>query len=869
MMRGMRKFVIAMLTSPAPRVSPPRPWWETTLLGLVALAITGGIFTYHWARFTGLGTTSDLYTYVQLATSWLDGRFLQDNFFGRYLAVHTYFLCPLLALVAYPFGAPGLLFTLGVAAAAGLVALDRILRLLGMPSLVALVAAIGLTVMPLSLHVYQDDLCGFHIELLIPALALWLAWFLLRQRWFGSLACGLALVAMKEDAGLVVIAVAGAVAGEDLLRAVGEGGLRAWRRGVNAPAWVLIGFALLAMPALLYIIKVQPAGGYFAMSGFDKVQATGVSAVTNQTSLYRHFFSHLDDWLLSGPVTQGWIALGLATFGLALFRPHLVPLGLSLTLTAWLVHGDLMWPPRFAPVLAFAQVIAVLALASIYRVATQLWQRPRWGRTVFAVVGLASSVVAVGCWRSQLRLAPNTGEVYRLAPKLAITPVERATADQLFARYRAESRPSEPVIASNFLFRYAHDRNLFWYNRLKDREQPVWILWDQEDIPLSLLEVYLKTDAGRCLEDYELLGRNGRFLLYRAWDNREPADLPRAALPGDEHGQVRLELRFQDGPPGSSEPVLSLGEGGEGELFFVEYLPGHRLVLGLHRIGGSTYRSDPIAYDPTRRHVIELFSGSLLPQGPRAEARPAAALAYQETVLIHWDGQEVLSALAPACAIRPESVYVGVNRVRSSRAVSRFSGEIHDARRGGLPAGVRDQSSDRFGAVALQVRLGAGGKGDAEPLVVVGVPGEAILAYLRQYGDGRVRVGVEFWSFGLLESELLEVDRSGVTEVIVSLPVFFPPLDDPRWGDVPRADQQRWRTRAMIRVNGVWVLDREISYPVPREFRPAIVANPVGGSIVTAPFSGVLVGSSRMPLGRLAPDQAAAQPVPAANQAGH
>jgi len=95
----------------------------------VALTVAGWIFAFKMKSFLGLATTSDLYQFVQLATTWLNGAFLHDNCFGDHLSIHTYFFVPLLAVFAKPFGAPGLLFALSLAAAAMFAAIVRILRL--------------------------------------------------------------------------------------------------------------------------------------------------------------------------------------------------------------------------------------------------------------------------------------------------------------------------------------------------------------------------------------------------------------------------------------------------------------------------------------------------------------------------------------------------------------------------------------------------------------------------------------------------------------------------------------------------------------------------------------------------------------------
>ena len=74
--------------------------------------------------------------------------------------------------------------------AAGLVATVKILRLFGVPFGVAFVYGLVATTMPLVVHFYLP-LYGFHVEPPLPALGLWLAYFVLGRNWAGSVRCRL------------------------------------------------------------------------------------------------------------------------------------------------------------------------------------------------------------------------------------------------------------------------------------------------------------------------------------------------------------------------------------------------------------------------------------------------------------------------------------------------------------------------------------------------------------------------------------------------------------------------------------------------------------------------------------------------------
>ena len=95
---------------------------------------------------------------------------------------------------------------------------------------------------------------------------------------------------------------------------------------------------------------------------------------------------------------------------------------------------------------------------------------------------------------------------------------ERQEADALFALYRHEAKPEEPVVASTFLFRYAHDRNLFWLDRLHNQPAPIWILGHTPADRFPSWRVNLDKidgDSAIRIEDYTLIDRRGRFVLMK------------------------------------------------------------------------------------------------------------------------------------------------------------------------------------------------------------------------------------------------------------------------------------------------------------------------------------------------------------------
>src|SRR5207247_2176206 len=223
--------------------------WDFVALAL-AMFIAVWVFALKLKTFYHLGYSSDLFTSVQAARSWLEGRgLLQDNCFGNVLVIHTYFLLLPLGLIAKPFGAPGLLFVLAASVGAAYFWATRILRLLGVDGGIAVIAAGVVLTSPLSVAFYQEPGFGFHVEILAPALCLVLFYFLLQQRMIPSIVTALGVISVKEDAPIAVALVA-IVAGVETW--ISSAGKRP-RCRFNWAAVITLLLSVSAIPLLLAI----------------------------------------------------------------------------------------------------------------------------------------------------------------------------------------------------------------------------------------------------------------------------------------------------------------------------------------------------------------------------------------------------------------------------------------------------------------------------------------------------------------------------------------------------------------------------------------------------------------------------------------
>jgi hypothetical protein len=199
-------------------------------------------------------------------------------------------------------------------------------------------------------------------------------------------------------------------------------------------------------------------------------------------------------------------------FGTILLRPYYLLVGVMTTLVAWLVGlNDLLWAPRFYPTEAFLWCVTLVGFASIVRATAS---GGRWARATMLTAAIAITALSAS---AQVALMPTAREAYLLRSSSLYSPQERQEADAVFTRYRREGKPVEPVIASTMLFRYAHDRNLFWLDRLGGRPAPIWILGDSADnyTPFRISTDTINAKSGIRMEDYALLEHRGRFVLFK------------------------------------------------------------------------------------------------------------------------------------------------------------------------------------------------------------------------------------------------------------------------------------------------------------------------------------------------------------------
>jgi hypothetical protein len=174
-------------------------------------------------------------------------------------------------------------------------------------------------------------------------------------------------------------------------------------------------------------------------------------------------------------------------------------------------RNDLLWTPRFFPTEALLWCITLVGFALIVRI---IPYGSKWTRAAMVAATIAIAAFSAS---AQLALVPPAHSAYLLRSGSFYSRQDRQEADAVFANYRREGKPEEPVIASTFLFRYAHDRNLFWLDRLHGRPAPIWILGDSADpyVRFRISADMIDSASGIKMEDYTVIDRRGRFVLLK------------------------------------------------------------------------------------------------------------------------------------------------------------------------------------------------------------------------------------------------------------------------------------------------------------------------------------------------------------------
>ena len=171
---------------------------------------------------------------------------------------------------------------------------------------------------------------------------------------------------------------------------------------------------------------------------------------------------------------------------------------------------------------------------------------------------------------------------------------------------------------------------------------------------------------------------SGKILAWRVLaDSPPPAE-------DTQYGPVQMLLTVPAFSKRSSEPLLSSGETGHGDLVYIRYEDERHVSFGHDHWGAGATASPSVEIDPKTVQVLEIDCAVLYPQQPG----PAwSGVANRDRCIIRLNGRVVWDVPADFHSTAPDEVEIGANAINASSAGPAFSGGIVRISR--LPASLK------------------------------------------------------------------------------------------------------------------------------------------------------------------------------------
>lgn len=138
------------------------------------------------------------------------------------------------------------------------------------------------------------------------------------------------------------------------------------------------------------------------------------------------------------------------------------------------------------------------------------------------------------------------------------------------------------------------------------------------------------------------------------------------AVEADVFGPVVITVTLPPFAGVRSEPLVSSGETGKGDVVYIKYLDAQTVVFGYDHWGYGGFESDAAAVKPGEELVIAVDYGALYAEGT----------APRDRVVVRLNGRIVADRAAKFHPCTPDTVVVGANMIGASTAAAVFSGNI-------------------------------------------------------------------------------------------------------------------------------------------------------------------------------------------------
>jgi len=354
---------------------------------------------------------------------------------------------------------------------------------------------------------------------------------------------------------------------------------------------------------------------------------------------------------------------------------------------------------------------------------------------------------------------------------------------------------------------------------------------------------------------YEILQHGPDFAFIRV---KGPAYLASAAslkVPATAFGSVRLRLRLPATASPARMPLLAVGDGGSGNLVYVQSAGEGSIRVGLDGGPRGTLISPPFPARPDEEQLVEISHGSLYPPANHPRMRllaPDMEQALRRFVRISWNGEPVMEAELPLPPISHDAVVVGASPGFPDTTAG-FEGQILASERFWPETFVPyDQLGRRpgteFGPLSFEVSFPSGAAGRSEPLVTSGLTGAGDFFYVRYLDERHVQFGFDHWGVKGSLGAPIEIEPGRAYRLTLSMGSLYPPPPgDPWFSGQPPAVRQAAKTRVLAYLDGRAVLSAESrAYESPPRF-VRVGENAIGGSTTGPAFSGTIREVRRIP----------------------
>jgi hypothetical protein len=159
--------------------------------------------------------------------------------------------------------------------------------------------------------------------------------------------------------------------------------------------------------------------------------------------------------------------------------------------------------------------------------------------------------------------------------------------------------------------------------------------------------------------------------------------------PPAEPKTIRMRLVTGAGQPKSVEPLAVAGRPGHAALVFLRRGAGGRVRLGCELWGLGAWESAPVATRSPQPDRMEVELGPWFPEPGSPAWGPVSRperIRRKRSVVIRWNGEEVLRQAVPDWSLADRSIHIGVNPVGGSFVGPAFAGRFVESDLGPLPS---------------------------------------------------------------------------------------------------------------------------------------------------------------------------------------